>query len=252
MQYPIIDLITSAYINNGWTGLDISTGKNLLPFPYDSTTGVYNGVDFIINDDGTVSVSGTSTATIFFDLRNRFNPFTLSPGTYIINGAISGAYIIIGNVDTNTAIGTSYSNNGIFTITEDTNAFAFIQVASGSSPNGIVKPMIRLSSVTDDTYEPYNPNPNNDFPNRLKLPLPHYFPHPGIDSLKRASDGTMTADDVKVLKHYLTPLGIGNIELGRFHAINPIMEENNNTLEFDEEIPMYDFQIEEKKTRGEE
>lgn len=29
MQYPIIDLITSAYINNGWTGLDISTGKNL-------------------------------------------------------------------------------------------------------------------------------------------------------------------------------------------------------------------------------
>ena len=23
MQYPIIDLITSAYINNGWTGLDV-------------------------------------------------------------------------------------------------------------------------------------------------------------------------------------------------------------------------------------
>ena len=46
---------------------------------------------------------------------------------------------------------------------------------------------------------------------RLKLPLPHYFPNPVIDALKRAETGTQTADDTKILQHYLTPLGIGGI-----------------------------------------
>lgn len=51
----------------------------------------------------------------------------------------------------------------------------------------------------------------NNFPNRLKLPLPHYFPHPVIDALTHASAGTQTAEDTQILKHYLEPLGIGGI-----------------------------------------
>ena len=46
---------------------------------------------------------------------------------------------------------------------------------------------------------------------RLKLPLPHYFPHPVIDALQRAAAGTQTADDTEILRNYLTPLGIGGI-----------------------------------------
>ena len=52
---------------------------------------------------------------------------------------------------------------------------------------------------------------SNDIAHRLKLPLPHYFPHPVIDALQRAAAGTQTADDTEILQHYLTPLGIGGI-----------------------------------------
>lgn len=51
----------------------------------------------------------------------------------------------------------------------------------------------------------------NDISNRLKLPLPHYFPHAVIDALISASDGQQTEEENEILRHYLTPLGIGGI-----------------------------------------
>ena len=55
------------------------------------------------------------------------------------------------------------------------------------------------------------PQTKDDIAHRLKLPLPHYFPHPVIDALQRAAAGNQTADDTEILRHYLTPLGIGGI-----------------------------------------
>ena len=51
----------------------------------------------------------------------------------------------------------------------------------------------------------------NDISNRLKLPLIKYFPHSVIDALISASTGQQTAEETEILKHYLTPLGIGGI-----------------------------------------
>lgn len=51
----------------------------------------------------------------------------------------------------------------------------------------------------------------SDIARKLRLPMIKYFPHPVIDALQRASTGTQTADDTEVLRHYLTPLGIGGI-----------------------------------------
>lgn len=132
-------------------------GKNLLPYPYTSSPGAYNGVTFTINDDGTVNVSGTSTSTVYFNLRSstQGQKFTLKAGSYIVNGSYGDAIIVIGKASNNTAIGSTNINNGLFSIEEDTEAFAFIQILTGITINGTIKPMIRLSSVSDDSFAPY-------------------------------------------------------------------------------------------------
>ena len=46
----------------------VSEGANLIPFPYISTSGTYNGVTFTIFKDGSVQVKGTATAETYFQL----------------------------------------------------------------------------------------------------------------------------------------------------------------------------------------
>ena len=68
-------------------------GKNLLPYPYDSTTITKNGVTFTDNGDGTVTVNGTATAYTDFACQSRIDtktPYTLADGAYIVNGCPEG------------------------------------------------------------------------------------------------------------------------------------------------------------------
>ena len=201
MQYPIIDLITSAYINNGWTGLDISTGKNLFD---ESTADRYH---YYISSGGVWTYSEDSYSYIFLCERN--NTYTIS---------MSNSYVTLFNVGT---------TNSLPILTEPIVLTEFYRPASNPititpSVDYIIIQcnrlfvesrdcLIQIEEGTQATpYEPYS-LPKNDFPNRLKLPLPHYFPHPVIVALQRAAAGTQTADDTEILQHYLTPLGIGGI-----------------------------------------
>ena len=229
MQYPIIDSITQAYINNGWTGLDFKFSNNLIYFPTLSNTSS-NGVSFnIINDRNTLSITGTATASVTNAYNsNLSNTYNLMPlGTYP-----SGTYTIASFG----FIGTSTSDRLVFTARYSDNTLITgtgIRIGgTGSSPITFVanNPFkcgfyinIERNSIMDcevnvqmqhgselSNYEPYSPLLTNIF-SRMKLPLPHYFPHPVIDALQRAAAGTQTADDTEILQHYLTPLGIGGI-----------------------------------------
>ena len=54
----------------------VVSGKNLIPFPYNRTSGTYNGLTVDISDDGKFSINGTATAdtTIFvFAKQNNHN-----------------------------------------------------------------------------------------------------------------------------------------------------------------------------------
>lgn len=201
MQYPIIDLITDAYINNGWTGLDVIKGKNLC----DSDI-IQGAVDY---RDGSI---------IEDDERIRTEKFiSLDSGSYTISYAETDI-LLVGYVYINNTFSDSYSfrsnwNNSPFTFTVPDN-FSLI-LAFKHSNNTIILPVdlpdLQIESGTNATpYEPYKP-PTTDIAHRLKLPLPYYFPHPVIDALQRAAAGTQTADDIEVLRYYLTPLGIGGI-----------------------------------------
>lgn len=196
MQYPVIDLIAQAYLNNGWTGLDISTGKNL--FNPNSSDNYWVTVSNVVATSAT-SKSCTINA-------NENEEITLSNET-----PSSGSNILLLAFldENNNVLSRNVVTKGDTYLTRIAPSGTVYVLASFYTWSLVVNAQLEKGPLSQ--YEPYNPNPSNDFPNRLKLPLPHYFPHPVIDALERAAAGTQTADDTEVLRHYLTPLGIGGI-----------------------------------------
>ena len=157
---------------------ETTTGKNKLEYTLASlktlnTGGTWNnnvytqnGVSFTINDDLSVLVNGTASTYTFLILNTNLG--LISGTEYILNGCpvggttqsyslrmyIGGDYIS----QTGTDYTFIYSNQGPVRI----------NIFGGSTANNLLfKPMIRLASVTDDSYEPYTggiPAPNPDFP----------------------------------------------------------------------------------------
>lgn len=155
-----------SYADNGVLG-----AKNLLPYPYYSTTKTQNGVTFTDNGDGTVTVDGTATdGVVFFcSIRGENGKCILPNGTYIVTGCPSGGAVSsykIGASRITGGSGTTYGTdvgNGL-TITLDGDDFGDddvrlqigIAVSEGTVCNNLVfKPMVRLASDSDNTYQPY-------------------------------------------------------------------------------------------------
>lgn len=142
-----------------WAG---GNGKNKLPMNVTSQT--VNGVTFTVNDDGSISTSGTATANTGFQLFiGTNNTFDIPNGEYILTGCPSGGgstYQMY--VDNRTADGTgsisSSSDTGSganITITQGKGR-VYIYILNGQNMNGkVFYPMLRLASVTDATFEPY-------------------------------------------------------------------------------------------------
>lgn len=70
-----------------------SIGKNLIPFPYYDRTTTKVGVDFTVNEDGSILVNGTATADGGFYLVHPegSNDILLEKGKYILSGVTTGS-----------------------------------------------------------------------------------------------------------------------------------------------------------------
>ena len=205
MQYPIIDLITDAYLNNGWTGLDITLGKNL----YNESKYPMTQNYVIMGSAGNFGPSsiGACATEDYIDISELIGQ------TITLNHSPGGVSPGFGFYSSSKSFVTGISNEGNtqqsepWTITIPNNSnIKFMRFSSANANIGDIQ--IELGTASTE-YEPYNAT--SDISHRLKLPLPHYFPHPVIDALERAAAGTQTADDTEILSHYLTPLGIGGI-----------------------------------------
>lgn len=132
-------------------------GKNKLYVPAGSST--VNGTTFAVASDGSVTLTNAPTS----NATKLVCTFTLPAGSYIYTSGIteqrdvtvdtfvqkSGTTIARGN--------NSDSPGNSFTLTEESTLNFDIRVHSGYNPNNlVVKPMIRLSSVSDATWEPYS------------------------------------------------------------------------------------------------
>lgn len=146
-----------------------TTGKNLLKYPYIETTKTVQGITFIDNKDGSISISGTAIETSYYNLYLNIDGkrLTLASGTYklVVKGR-SKCDVIVSN-DVSTAV-----NAGTFTITDGHNEiYYYIVVREGVTVDETIYPMIQLASITDESYEPYTggiPSPSPDYPQEIK------------------------------------------------------------------------------------
>ena len=136
-------------------------GKNILPLPYrDGPTKTVNGLTFSVNDDGSVSVSGTATenANFFFTSYNfalkKGVTYTVSLGDMII---ASNAYLWIATDTKETIVGINLNNarSAVFTPKNDVHSAAvYIYVDAGGSVSGVLYPQIENGAKATN-YERY-------------------------------------------------------------------------------------------------
>lgn len=135
-----------------------SNGKNLLQITATSQT--VNGVTFTVNTDGTVKANGTASSAAEFVIKSD-----VSGNTYagmILSGCPNGGggstYRLFEQVQGSPWTYLASDGGGGATLPTTTYATVrfIIRVESGVSVNNLVfKPMIRLASITDSTYQPY-------------------------------------------------------------------------------------------------
>ena len=147
---PIQDL--NGY-DKPWVG---GAGKNKLPSGY-ATTQTKNGVTFTINEDGTVKANGTATATTVLYLSIYEDLW--SSGSYILNGCPSGGgnnkYCLRLYATGGTTLVSDFGSGVTFTGQSQLEC-AIVIWKNQTVSNIVFEPMIRLSSVSDATYEPYS------------------------------------------------------------------------------------------------
>lgn len=147
------------------------SGKNLLKNT--ATTKTNNGINFTINDDKTILVDGNNDGTA--NSRFIINNYSLKAGTYILNGCPSGGSsttyrLAIQKTSDWSILGLDTgSGSEQFTIDEATNIQVAIFIQKGQTiSNLLFKPMIRLSSIIDDTYEQYGVMPSPDYLSKIE------------------------------------------------------------------------------------
>ncbi|MGN1086833.1 MAG: hypothetical protein ACI4Q5_07340 [Porcipelethomonas sp.] len=119
-----------------------------------------SGVTAVLNDDGTVSLSGTATGKAWYGLSSY--KLTLKAGTYILSGCpgTSGTSMYIRDLSDLSIIATDTGSGIKFTLTKETVTDTVIKITAEReyTTNDTFKPMVRYADITDSTYEPYQPN----------------------------------------------------------------------------------------------
>ena len=148
---------------SGWTGATLTrTGKNFMKPPAENQT--VNGVKFTLNDDGSVTASGTATTAADFyyvGTQTVYEDAGIPTGDYILNGAAVigsavGGILIIPQGGSLSSI----SGAGDLRYSFDANKKyrIFIRINAGQTVNNAVfRPMVRLATEADSAYEPYKP-----------------------------------------------------------------------------------------------
>lgn len=156
----------------GKTKQATTTGKNKLPYVPQSKTTLYNGITFVENGDGTITVNGTATANATYSFIPTSKAFTLTTGTtYTLKGCPSG-----GSMDTyrlsiqTTDYLANYDDigNGVTFTAIDKACYVFVMVKSGVTVNNLTfHPIIVEGSTYDGNWEPYTggmPSPSFSYP----------------------------------------------------------------------------------------
>lgn len=154
-EYELVDITDDSLSPSGhvdWESNGKIGSKNLLPNK--ATTQTINGVTFTINSDGSVTANGTATSNAEIDIATNV-PLN---GNYILSddfAGINGQYWAFANVDNGARQYILTSKEMPITISNKLDYFR-VKVFSGVTANNITfKPMLRLATDSDSTYQPY-------------------------------------------------------------------------------------------------
>lgn len=157
---------------SGHTGVELTrTGKNLLVATVNSiksanTSGIWNDNSYTLNDitftivtDTTgnvtgISVNGTSSAWVVFNL-NVNQRLVANDYKMTCSNASNNCYLSVNVNGTEYAATSSESERQFSTSTDDVIAPVIVIRPNVTVTNTVLKPMIRLATDTDATFEPY-------------------------------------------------------------------------------------------------
>lgn len=144
-------------------------GKNLLPTTMYSDSVVRNGITFINNGDGSVTVSGTATDMTYFSLWG----YNVLDDKGVLQGITPGDVLYVSDCllqQTNSKeIINVISNGSIQFKASTTTMYAAIRVNKGATVNKTYYPQIEKGSEFT-SYEPYvggQPSPSPDYPQEI-------------------------------------------------------------------------------------
>lgn len=143
-----------------------SVGRSLIPYPYKHTTKAENGITFIDNGDGSISIRGTATANAVFYLYDDFGHGCdfITAGEYYSRSAkgietSDTVYFMVNGYRSSDAQGDSFEWFGGATTAQAPNDFIgaiiYIVVLSGTTIDTVVYPMLNKGSIALP-YAPYN------------------------------------------------------------------------------------------------
>ena len=164
----VSDLVFSPQIEEGTTATAYTkgvtpaavtvrrNGKNLIPYPYRYGTQTINGITFTVNEDRSITVNGTATATATFPISEDDALSDLIGQTVTLSGCPAG-----GSESTyrlryqQTGISSDVGNGA--TLTVKVKNHLAIQVFAGTVCSNVVfKPQIEVGDAAT-AYEPYIP-----------------------------------------------------------------------------------------------
>ena len=155
-----------------WVG---GAGKNKLPLTidgiktasggtWDGNTCSKDGVTFTIQTDNNGNVTGilangTATQNTFITVYSTPSDKTIPNGNYIVSGVSGGSttsYFMYG-YRLNSGTSATITNNDVAVTVDSSQTYNLsCQIVSGYTANNVLfKPMIRPSTVSDSTWEPY-------------------------------------------------------------------------------------------------
>lgn len=134
----------------------VRCGKNLIQTK--TTTQTISGITYTVNTDGSISVSGTATATSIL----QYPLFILAKGKYKLTGCPVGGsqnnYSLRCLDDYSNILGDDIGSGATLTLDTNKQVIVAILIRSGITVNTTFYPMIQLAENIDTTYELYKGN----------------------------------------------------------------------------------------------
>ena len=166
VQNKVITSEIQTLTNQDDAMLNVLGAKNLLPNRLVSKTA--HGVTYTKMEDGSVVLNGTLNAVDTQTFSNGYNDKNiewlkpLEGKEVILSGGVEHVSLTLAFYDANTLLSiqaTGYNGGSIkFTIPSGISSYTgytYTDSSTATFNNAVLKPMLRLASVADDTYVPY-------------------------------------------------------------------------------------------------